>query len=117
VYPPSHQLGWLFGRVIVEGSSMEPTLRAGDRLLLVPAVRLRPGHIVAVTDPRDADHLLVKRVKSIDRVQHFVMVEGDNPDKSTDSRVFGPVEWRAVRGRVVYRYAPSARSGPIGGRR
>jgi type IV secretory pathway protease TraF len=45
------------------------------------------------------------------------VVEGDNPDKSTDSRVFGPVDQKALMGRAVYRYAPRARSGPIGGGR
>jgi phage repressor protein C with HTH and peptisase S24 domain len=96
---------------------MEPALIAGDRLLLVPPVRLRPGHVVAVADPRDARHLLVKRVTSIDRGHRLVVVEGDNPDKSTDSRVFGPVDQKALMGRAVYRYAPRARSGPIGGGR
>jgi inner membrane protease subunit 1 len=38
-------------------------------------------------------------------------VRGDNPDASTDSRHFGPVPFTALRGRVVYRYAPPGRAG------
>jgi len=40
-------------------------------------------------------------------------VRGDNPDASTDSRVFGPVRRRAVIGRAVYRYWPPARRGTL----
>jgi inner membrane protease subunit 1 len=40
-----------------------------------------------------------------------VDVRGDNEAASTDSRHFGPVPRRAVRGRVLYRYGPPARAG------
>jgi nickel-type superoxide dismutase maturation protease len=103
-------------RVTVEGSSMEPTLVPGDRLLVVPAFSPRPGHIVAVLDPHDQDRLLVKRVASVDRRQGVISVEGDNRDVSTDSRAFGPMPRTAVVGRAVYRYAPAARSGLLPGR-
>lgn len=102
-------------RVTVEGASMEPLLAPGDRLLLVPPFRLRPGHIVALPDPRHPSRLLVKRVRSIDRPMRLLWVEGDNSAHSTDSRAFGRVPLRAVRGRAVYRYAPQGRVGPIGG--
>jgi nickel-type superoxide dismutase maturation protease len=100
-------------RVIVEGSSMEPTLAPGDRLLVVPLMRPRAGDIVAVTDPRDTKRLLVKRVVTVDHLEKAISIEGDNVAASTDSRLFGPVPWTEVLGRVVYRYAPSGRSGPI----
>ncbi len=96
---------------------MEPTLSPGDRLLVLPVLRLRPGQIVAVADPRHPAHLLVKRITSVDRRSKTVVVEGDNQDESTDSRAFGPVRSRAVVGRVAYRYAPVPRAGPIGGGR
>jgi nickel-type superoxide dismutase maturation protease len=88
---------------------MLPGLQAGDRLLVGPALRLRPGHIVAVLDPRPGRRLLVKRVYAVrgDGVE----VRGDNPGASTDSREFGPIQWRDVRGRVYYRYAPPERAG------
>ncbi|MDQ6615182.1 MAG: S26 family signal peptidase [Actinomycetota bacterium] len=114
-YRPRAGAIFAFRRVTVEGSSMEPTLAPGDRLLLFPAWGLRVGDIVAVPDPRDRGRLLVKRVRSLDHGQNLVTVEGDNPDQSTDSRVFGPVPRRSVVGRAVYRYAPAAGAGPVGG--
>ena len=89
---------------------MEPTLAAGDRLLVVRG-RRPPGAIVAVRDPRMPERLLVKRVVSVRR--HTVTVEGDNPEASADSRTFGPVDRRMLVGRVVYRYGPPERRGPV----
>lgn len=93
---------------------MEPTLRRGDRLLIVPARRLRPGQIVAVADPRDRSRTLVKRLVAVDRDRMLVWVEGDNREASTDSRAFGPLAWADVAGRARYRYAPPGRVGTIG---
>jgi nickel-type superoxide dismutase maturation protease len=107
----------LVRRVTVEGSSMAPALEPGDRLVVVPAPRLRPGDIVAVPDPRHPRRLLVKRVLSVDRGRRSVVVVGDNRDHSTDSRAFGPLPRRAVVGRVAYRYAPAARVGRVDGPR
>jgi nickel-type superoxide dismutase maturation protease len=102
-------VGWAAAgrRATVEGTSMEPTLRAGDRLLLFPPWKLETGDVVAVRDPRDPRRLLIKRLTAVDR--GVVRIQGDNPD----SRVFGPVARRSVVGRAVYRYAPSGRVGPI----
>jgi nickel-type superoxide dismutase maturation protease len=98
-------------RVAVEGSSMEPTLTNGDRLVVVRRLVPRVGDIVAVGDPRRPGRLLVKRVVSIDGTA--IVIEGDNARSSTDSRAFGPVDRRAVVGRAVYRYAPPGRAGPL----
>lgn len=106
-----------FHRIVVEGSSMEPALSPGDRLLVMPALRLRRGDVVAVADPRVPARLLVKRVTSLDRSPGLVSVEGDNSDASSDSRHFGPVPRRAIIGKVVYRYRPAERAGPLAGRR
>ena len=115
-------------RVEIVGDSMEPTLVAGDRLVVlrVPevgrAALLRPGRIVAVDDPRAPDRLLVKRV--VGRATDGTLeVAGDNPGRSTDSRTFGPLAATSVLGIVVYRYrrgvepgsrAVRTRSGPGG---
>jgi nickel-type superoxide dismutase maturation protease len=98
-------------RVVVDGPSMEPTLTSGDRLLVVRRPGPAVGDIVAVRDPSGSGRLLVKRVVSV--VDDQVAVEGDNSRWSTDSRAFGPVARRAVVGRVIYRYAPPGRSGPL----
>jgi nickel-type superoxide dismutase maturation protease len=95
--------------VEVRGRSMEPTLRPGDRLLTVPArtAWLRPGRVVVVGDPGDADHLAVKRVASLGRGQ--VAVLGDHPEASTDSRTWGALPVAAVR-RIVVRRWPDLRT-------
>jgi nickel-type superoxide dismutase maturation protease len=98
-------------RVEVHGRSMEPTLADGDRLIVVRSQQPRPGSIVAVRDPRQPDRLLVKRVVS-ERCG-LVDVRGDQPEHSTDSRSFGPVARSAVVGRVLRRYAPAERAGPV----
>ena len=92
---------------------MEPALVAGDRILAVRWRRPRPGDVVVVEDPRDG-RLVVKRVASTDG--RAVTIAGDNPGHSTDSRTFGPVDRRAVRGVVVYRYGPPDRVGAMLGR-
>jgi len=97
---------------------MAPTLLHGDRLLVVSrpwgvSTRIVVGDIVAVPDPRLPSRVLVKRVASIDRVERTIEVLGDSPDVSTDSRDFGPLPLASVIGRVVHRYGPPARSGPV----
>lgn len=105
-----------FDRVSVTGPSMRPTLEPGDRLLVLRwgrRWRLRNGDLVTVLDPRphETDHVLVKRV--VDRRGDRLTVLGDNRPFSTDSRDFGLVSIDSIRGRVLYRYAPSVRSGVI----
>lgn len=106
-------------RVVVEGASMAPTLLDGDRLVVLarpwgPPARPAVGELVAVPDPRRPARVLVKRVASVDWTDRTLVVLGDAPDASTDSRHFGPVPLRSVIGRVVHRYGPPGRSGPVG---
>jgi nickel-type superoxide dismutase maturation protease len=101
----------LLRRVEVTGASMRPTLEPGDRLLVLAARRIRSGDLVALPDPRQPARTLVKRVGRVDAAGLTVL--GDDPAASTDSRSFGPVPRRTVLGRVIYRYAPSGRAGPI----
>jgi signal peptidase I len=42
---------------------------------------------------------------------------GDNTPRSQDSRSFGPVQYRNVYGRVLVRYLPLERMGPVQGAR
>jgi len=105
-------------RVVVAGDSMAPTLLDGDRLLALArpwGIPARPavGDIVAVTDPRRPDRVLVKRVASVEWPDGTIVVLGDSPDASTDSRHFGAVPIGTVIGRVVHRYGPPGRSGPV----
>jgi nickel-type superoxide dismutase maturation protease len=100
------------GRVEVDGESMVPTLLPGDRLVVVRGLRPRAGDLVTVADPRAPQRVVVKRVAAVAGGSlSTVVVRGDNPAASTDSRTFGPVPARSVRGRVVYRYFPERRRG------
>ena len=63
--PPSIR-GCPLRRAVVTGDSMLPAFQPGDRIVLGPAWRVRPGQIVGLADPRRPERLLVKRVRSID---------------------------------------------------
>jgi hypothetical protein len=105
---------------------MLPSLRPGDRLLLL-RLPPSPGAVVAVVDPREPARTLLKRVAAVPggaadlpgggrfEAGDGYVVLGDNPAASTDSLAFGPVPRRLLRGRAVYRYAPTGRTGPLPG--
>ena len=104
------RVGWpALARIEVSGVSMVPALAPGERLVVLGPWPLRPGQVVAVTDPTDPDRTLVKRVHAVSPTG--VEVRGDNAAASTDSRRFGPVPRRSVRGRVIYRYHPPGQAG------
>ncbi|MDP9020065.1 MAG: S26 family signal peptidase [Actinomycetota bacterium] len=99
-------------RVEVGGSSMVPTLLPGDRVLAVRTLAPRVGDVAALVDPRVTSRLLVKRVVAV-HPNGSVEVAGDNAVASTDSRSFGRVAAGRVTGRVVWRYWPPERRGPL----
>lgn len=117
-----------YRRVQVHGPSMEPTLRAGDRLLARRPLHRRGrwprvGDVVVVRLPGRGE--AVKRVAATagqpsqvgGAVRRLgageVAVVGDRPELSTDSRHLGPLPLGAVRAVVVARYHPPGR---VGGR-
>ena len=103
---------------------MEPALRDGDRLLVVPAgphgipgFRGRPpvGSVVIVE--RDG-RLDIKRVAAEPGarpggVDGALWLLGDHAAASTDSRTAGPVPLDALRGRALWRSGPAGRRGRI----
>lgn len=98
--------------VRVRGRSMLPTLRPGDRLIVVRTHRPpRVGEVVLALDPRDAARELVKRVAAVG--PGGVTLHGDNPALSTDGRMFGRLPAHAIRWRVVARYWPLDRVGRL----
>ena len=89
---------------------MEPTLRAGDWIVVASLRRApRVGEIVLVRDPRDPENLMLKRVAVV--ADGACTVLGDRPEESTDSRAFGPVPLANVLGHALFRYAPIGRIG------
>jgi nickel-type superoxide dismutase maturation protease len=105
------QAGRHLERVEVAGLSMAPCLQPGDHILVWRTRSVRPGDIVAAADPRQPARSLLKRVVTVGR--DGVVLIGDNPERSTDSRQFGPVPMAHVRGKAIYRYAPPARAGKL----
>lgn len=103
------------GIAVVRGRSMEPTLRDGDRLLVLYGARPRPGGIALVvlppseTGPRP---LAVKRVVGpAPGHPHHWWVERDNPHQGVDSWLFGPVTEEAIKARVLLRLPAPRRGG------
>lgn len=95
---------------------MEPTVRAGDWLLVDPvAWRDRTpgvGVLVLAPDPRLGDRMLIKRVVEVDP-DGWLRLGGDDPDHSTDSRSFGAIDPATVGGRPWFRYWPPGRVGRV----
>ena len=48
---------------------------------------------------------MIKRIQAIDQKGNVILA-GDNPDASTDSRHFGPVTRALILARVRWRYWP-----------
>lgn len=98
--------------VKVRGRSMLPTLRPGDRLVVMRSSRpARVGEVVLALDPRDAGRELVKRVADVG--PDGVTLHGDNPAYSTDGRTFGSLPAGAIRWRVLARCWPLGRAGRL----
>jgi nickel-type superoxide dismutase maturation protease len=99
-------------RFLIEDTSMQPALEPGDRLLVSGWLPVRSGDMVVFRDPEAPSTWLVKRVAGLGPGGD-VLVRGDNPNVSRDSRHFGPVPRSLVLGRAFYRYLPPARRGML----
>ena len=104
-------------RAIVVDRSMEPALRAEDRLLVLPA---GPGGLPWLRGaPRIGSVGIVERDGRLDVKRGGglpggeLWLLGDNAVASNDSRTSGPVPLSALRGIVVWRSGPSGRRGRI----
>ena len=93
------------GLAVVRGRSMLPTLRDGDRLLVVHGARPRTGSPAVVRLPGGV--LGVKRVTR--REPGGWWVERDNPEEGVDSWSVGAIPDRDVVARVVARVWPRPR--------
>ncbi|HLA94930.1 MAG TPA: nickel-type superoxide dismutase maturation protease [Pyrinomonadaceae bacterium] len=98
-------LEMLLGRRVglrVEGNSMEPTLKSGDRVLVDPKAPIRPGDIVLTDHPFKSSIRLIKRLVSIE-ADGRIFLAGDNAAESSDSRIFGVISRKHLVGKVVSR--------------
>jgi SOS-response transcriptional repressor LexA len=79
--------------VIIEGDSMEPELKAGDRVVVAPNLEARNGDIVLVklTDGR----VMVKRFRRTGLNGGIVRLESENP-------LYGSLEFPVERIRFAY---------------
>ena len=103
----------LFKAVELRGDSMSPNFNDGDWLLfrLLPAksksgklVGKLIGKVVLIQRQSEIgkDFLQVKRVTKVNEVG--IWVEGDNKEKSTDSRSWGALDSTEVTGKLMFRY-------------
>ncbi|MDE3064115.1 MAG: S26 family signal peptidase [Acidobacteriota bacterium] len=98
-------------RLVVEGPSMAPTYREGERLTALRRWRrVRVGDVVVVADPREPSRWLLKRC--VARSGRQIELRGDNPLASTDSRDFGPVAAASVAWIVLRARAAPVTPGP-----
>ena len=122
---------WIAVPWVVVGSSMEPTLGAGDRVVVaLLSYRKRApqqGEIVLFAGP--GDRMLVKRLATgpvssaeiplrsafspATADEEWFTALGDHAEASDDSRRFGPIPRHRFVGRVVWRYWPLDRVGSI----
>ena len=91
-----------FGVAVVRGRSMQPTLYAGDRLLVLHAGRPRAGRLVVVRLPDGV--VAVKR--AVRREPGGWWVERDNPAEGVDSWQVGAIADTDVVAVVLLRLWP-----------
>ena len=99
-------------RYVVEGTSMEPAFRSGDRVLVnrlaYRSRAPRAGEVVVLDDPERQGHVLLKRVAeapdSFGATTANVYVLGDNTAESRDSRAFGTVALGQILGKAWVKY-------------
>ncbi len=113
---------WIAQPFIVYGSSMEPTFKNGDYLIVDElSYRFRPpkkDEVVIFRYPLNQSVYFIKRIVGlpgetidVDGKKTLLkdgeyFVEGDNRDASSDSRVWGPVSKKLIVGRALVRLWP-----------
>ncbi|HEX3100505.1 MAG TPA: nickel-type superoxide dismutase maturation protease, partial [Pyrinomonadaceae bacterium] len=89
-------------KYICEGTSMHPTLRDGEVVLVDRAAPIEVGDIVVAKHPVEQNSEVIKRVERINERGHYFLV-GDNLEDSNDSRHYGAVTREYIKGKVVAR--------------
>ncbi|XP_052800928.1 mitochondrial inner membrane protease subunit 1-like isoform X2 [Mya arenaria] len=117
-----------FAVTICEGKSMEPYITSGDCFISerfsVRTYRLQRGDVVGVRYYMDPNCFVCKRIVGFegDKVynsttQHHVWVpkghvwlEGDNKERSLDSRNYGPVPYALIDTKLLFKILPAKAS-------
>ncbi len=89
-------------KYICEGKSMNPTLKDGEVVLVDREAKIEVSDIVVARHPIEQNTEIVKRVERINEHGHYFLV-GDNLKDSNDSRHFGAVAGKYIKGKVVAR--------------
>ena len=94
-------------RMRVSGNSMLPLLKPGEEILIdsqaYQNTTPRIGDIVIARHPQKLNLKIVKRVICV-LENGDCLLQGDNPQESTDSRGFGAVKKDYILGRVTSRF-------------
>ncbi|MCK6462396.1 MAG: signal peptidase I [Candidatus Pacebacteria bacterium] len=114
---------WVAQPFLVSGASMEPTYNDGDYLIVDEfTYHLRDpkkNEVIVFRYPNDPSKFFIKRIaalpnetatmidgKEIQIKDKEYFVTGDNSDKSSDSRYWGPVAEKFIIGRSFVRLWP-----------
>jgi signal peptidase I len=106
-----------FGRVIVEGTSMQPTYNPLDWLLVHygflgrKKLFLKPGSIVVIEREKQPGIFYIKRISEIavnTNGEKTYYLRSDN-ESGTDSRTWGFLAKDEIRGRVIARIKNSSK--------
>lgn len=92
----------------IEGDSMEPVLMDGDEVIVNETADVAIGDVVIAQHPFKSGLIMAKRITAVDANGKFFLV-GDS-DGSTDSRTFGPVSLKYIKGKVTARLSSKART-------
>ncbi len=88
----------------VHGTSMDPTLKDGDLVILTTLGDISDGDIVIVDTSKNNDFYcdkIIKRYYADKSDEHSIWVEGDNYENSYDSRSVGKLNRKDVYGKMV----------------
>lgn len=89
-------------KYICEGTSMLPTIKDGEAVLVDRNAEIAVGDIVIAKHPIEQNSEVAKRVERINEQGNYFLV-GDNLGDSNDSRHYGAVTKEYIKGKVVAR--------------